>query len=99
MRKGKEGKREVKEELGIRIKPLKLLSPVDHLIPKEKQHWIAAPYFCQLTSGTPKLLEPDKNSDLGWFSLKEVKKLRLSLVAKMAFKQVEEKYAELSDFF
>lgn len=92
-------KREVKEELGILIKPLKLLSPINHLIPKEKQHWIAAPYLCKLTSGTPKILEPEKNSDIGWFSLKETKKLKLSLVAREAFKEVSEKYNELSDFF
>lgn len=92
-------KREVKEELGIKIKPLKLLSPINHLIPKEKQHWVAAPYICQLISGSPKILEPGKNSDLGWFSLHEVTKLKLSLVAREAFKEVAEKYKELSDFF
>src|SRR3989344_5946201 len=45
-------KREVKEELGIKIKPLKMLPPVNHRIPEEKQHWVAAPYICQLVSGT-----------------------------------------------
>lgn len=92
-------KREVKEELGIKIKPLKRLPPVNHRIPNEKQHWVAVPYICQLVSGKPKILEPNKCSDIGWFSLKETEKLKLSLVAKEAFVDIKEKYSEIEDFF
>ncbi len=92
-------KREIKEELGISIKPLKTLAPINHRIPNEKQHWVAVPYISQLTKGTPKILEPHKISEMGWFSLKEAQKLKLSLVAKEAFEKVKKDYAELEDYF
>lgn len=92
-------KREVKEELTIRIKPLKLLTPINHIINNEKQHWIAVPYICQLTSGKVRITEPNKCEEVGWFSVEEASKLKLSLVAKEAFKEIKEKYAEISDFF
>ena len=91
-------KREVKEELGIKIKPLKLLPPVNHIIPDEKQHWVAAPYICQLISGVPKIKEPDKISEIKWFLLKDAKKLKLSIVAKQVLNELEGKYSELEDF-
>ncbi len=92
-------KREVKEELGVSIKPLVTLKPINHLIPQEKQHWVAVPYLCKLTSLKIQIKEPDKISEIGWFSLNEAKSLKLSLVAKEAFKQVRENYSELDDFF
>lgn len=91
--------REVKEELGIKIKPLKKLAPVNHRILNEKQHWVAAPYICQLVSGKPKIMEPSKISKLKWLSLAEAKKLNLSLVAAEVLLELEDKYAELEDFF
>lgn len=92
-------KREVKEEFGITIKPLKPFLPIDHLIPKEKQHWIAVGYLSKLTQGTPKILEPEKCSEIGWFKLAEIPKLKLSIAARIALKEIKEKYAEISDFF
>lgn len=92
-------KREVKEELGIVIKPLKTLSPINHRIPDEKQHWVAIPYISQLTRGVPKVLEPTKISDLGWFSSEEASKLKLSLVAEEAFEKIKKDYGELEDYF
>lgn len=92
-------KREVKEEYGITIKPLKPMLPIDHIIPHEKQHWIAIGYLSKLVSGTPKILEPDKCVKIGWFSLKEIKKLPLSIAAKVALKYIEKDYNELEDYF
>ncbi len=92
-------KREVKEELLINIKPLKLLTPINHIIKKEKQHWIAVPYICQLTSGKLKITEPDKCEDVGWFSIEEASRFKLSLVAREVLKEIRERYGELSDFF
>lgn len=91
--------REVKEELGVEIKPLKKLPPVNHRIPHEKQHWMAVPYVCHLVSGKPKIKEPDKISKMRWFSIKDAGKLKLSLVAEEVFKEFKDKYAELEDYF
>lgn len=92
-------KREVKEELDVAIKPLKMLTPVNHAIPKEKQHWVAVPYICQLKFGKPKILEPQKNAELDWFTLKDAQKLKLTIVAKKVMVELQDKYAELEDFF
>lgn len=92
-------KREVKEELGITIKPLVTLRPVNHLIKSEKQHWVAVPYICKLGSAKIQIKEPDKISEIGWFNVEEIKKLKLSIVAHEAFKQIQKDYAELEDFF
>lgn len=91
--------REVKEELGVTIKPLKRLPPIDHFIPTEKQHWVAIPYISKLTRGTPKILEHEKCSDFGWFSLKEISRLKLSVVAKEAMVEIKERYSEIEDMF
>ncbi len=92
-------KREVKEEFGVTIKPLRPLSPVDHFIPAEKQHWVAIPYVSKLTHGIPKILEQEKCSEIGWFSLNEINKLKLSIAARIAYKEIREKYNEIEDFF
>lgn len=73
-------KREVKEEYGIEIEVLELLGVCDHFIPDEQQHWVSPTYLCKITKGTPKILEPDKCEEIGWFSLKEAEKLPLSIV-------------------
>ncbi len=92
-------KREVKEELGIIIKPLVTLKPINHLISVEKQHWVAIPYVCKLQSSNIQIKEPDKISEVGWFGLDEIEKMKLSIVAKQAFIQLKRDYKELEDFF
>lgn len=92
-------KREIKEEFGVTVKPLKPMLPIDHLIPREKQHWIAIPYLAILKSGKPKILEPEKCMEIGWFSVKEAEKLKLSIAAKVALKNIKEEFNEIEDFF
>ncbi len=75
-------KREIKEELGIEIDILELLGICDHIIPGEHQHWVSPTYICEIKEGKPKILEPNKCSQIGWFTLKEAEKLPLSIVTK-----------------
>jgi 8-oxo-dGTP diphosphatase len=75
-------KREIKEELDIEIEVGELLDICDHILPEEHQHWVSPTYICRIVSGTPKIMEPEKCSDLGWFSLDEAEKLPLSMVTK-----------------
>lgn len=91
-------KREIKEEFGVKIKPLKPMHPIDHLIPKEKQHWIAIPYIAKLVSGTPRIIEKDKCAEIGWFTLSEIKNLKLSIAARIALKDIQERYSEIEAF-
>ena len=88
----KEGlKREVKEEFDIEVEAGELLQLVDHLIPSEKQHWVSPTYVCKIVRGVPKIMEPDKCEEIGWFSFDEAEKLQLSLVTQQDLKLLREK--------
>ena len=61
--------REVLEELGIRIRPERLLCLSDQIDPEAGSHWLAPVYLVDAFEGTPRLMEPDKHADFGWFAL------------------------------
>lgn len=62
-------KREMREEYGIEISVDELLDVADHILPAEKQHWVSPTFICKVISGEPRILEPLKCSDIGWFPL------------------------------
>ncbi len=74
--------REIQEELGIKIRVKELLQLCNHIIPDEHQHWVSPTFVCELVEGTPVIKEPEKCSDMGWFSIEEAEKLPLSIVTK-----------------
>jgi mutator protein MutT len=61
--------REIREEYGITIEVGDLLTVTDHILPDENQHWVSPSYICRIREGQPAILEPDKCSDIGWFTL------------------------------
>lgn len=61
--------REVKEEIDVDIKVEKLMGVCDHIIEAENAHWVAMSYLCKIINGEPKIMEPDKASEMKWFSL------------------------------
>lgn len=85
-------KREIKEELDIEIEIIELLGICDHIIPDEHQHWVSPTYICRIKKGTPKILEPHKCADIGWFSLEQAQKLPLSIVTKYDISLLKKKY-------
>src|SRR5512135_2529673 len=64
--------REVREEYGIEIAVQCLLDVVDHLIPEERQHWVSPTFLCRITGGTPRIREPHKCDEIGWFAIEEI---------------------------
>ena len=64
--------REMLEEYGIQIQVGPLLDVFDHILPDEGQHWVSPTYLCEIVSGEPRILEPEKCSETGWFSLDEI---------------------------
>lgn len=93
-------RREMKEEFDIEIEPIEQLGTFNHMIPKDKQHWVAVAYICKLMEGTPKILESEKEEEMGWFTIEETEKLPLTLVAKHRLKQLKEKYPKgLPNFY
>ncbi len=65
-------RREMREEFGIEIEIGELLDVVDHILLEEGQHWVSPTYLCRITSGDPRILEPEKCSQIGWFRLNDV---------------------------
>lgn len=60
-------KREMREEYGIEISDGELLDVADHILPDEGQHWVSPTYICRIQSGEPRILEPEKCAEIGWF--------------------------------
>ncbi|MBP6882463.1 MAG: NUDIX domain-containing protein [Candidatus Levybacteria bacterium] len=84
--------REVREEFGVEIEILDRLEIHNHIIHEEKQHWVAVSFICKLTKGEPMILEPDKVSEIGWFSLEDAGKLPLSILGKGDIKELKKRY-------
>lgn len=84
--------REMKEEFDITVQVVDTLSPFNHIIPDEHQHWVALCFMCKLINGTPKIMEPEKSEQIGWFDLLELDKLPLALPAQYRLKQIRQKY-------
>ncbi len=67
-------KREVEEELGVEVRPGKLLGVYDTATPEGD--FCVRMYFCDIVSGEPRVVEPDKIPEFGWYSLGEMKRLK-----------------------
>ena len=66
-------KREVKEEIGIEIKNLKVIGFTEDLFKKEKKHYITIWVSCNWKSGKIKN-KYREFSEIGWFSWKKLPK-------------------------
>ncbi len=60
-------RREIAEELGIEIEILRLACIAETINRGDGRHWIAPVYEARITSGEPKILEPEKHRGWGWF--------------------------------
>ena len=65
-------KREIDEELGIQLGEVELLCVVDLIDADRPEHWVAPVYVTAQFEGTPRLVEPEKHSDFGWFALHDL---------------------------
>ncbi len=75
--------RETKEETDLDIEVLKIMGVCNHIIKEEEAHWIATSYLCKIKNGEPKIMEPDKASDMKWFSLDKLPE-KLTITTKKA---------------
>ena len=75
--------RETKEETDLDIEVEKMIGVCDHIIKEEGVHWVATSFLCKIKSGIPKIMEPDKASDLRWFDLDKLPE-KLTITTKKA---------------
>lgn len=73
--------REIREEYGMSVIVERLLDVVNHILPEEKQHWVSPTFLCRHEGGTPRILEPDKCDEIGWFNVDDIPASRLSLAS------------------
>jgi len=60
--------REVEEELGIVVEITNQFPSYDYIVPEENQHWLTNIFNVKIISGTPAIQEPEKCSEIGWFT-------------------------------
>lgn len=61
--------REIREELDITLRDIRLLCVVDQIDPERGEHWVAPTYTTSRFDGEPRNLEPEKHGGMGWFAL------------------------------
>lgn len=64
--------RETKEEFGIDIKPLKVISISNNIA--YGTHYITIGVIADIVSGEPKIMEPDRCAEIKWFPLDKLPK-------------------------
>jgi len=60
-------RREFREEYGMEIEVTGLRGVADHLLPAEGQHWVSVSFEARHVGGEPRILEPGKCTEIGWF--------------------------------
>ncbi|UCJ17697.1 NUDIX domain-containing protein [Pseudomonas sp. MM211] len=62
-------RREIEEELAIRLTSLELLCVVDQIDAQRGEHWLAPVYLADAFEGEVRNVEPEKHGDIGWFAM------------------------------
>jgi GrpB-like predicted nucleotidyltransferase (UPF0157 family)/ADP-ribose pyrophosphatase YjhB (NUDIX family) len=64
--------REFVEEYGMAIEITELLGVNDHILVDEGEHWVSPTFLARHLHGEPQIMEPEKCSACGWFSLDDL---------------------------
>lgn len=81
-------RRETLEESGLHVELVKLLCVTDHLLPDERDHWVAPAYHARIVGGTLRNTEPDKTEAIRFFPLDALPD-KLTLTAQSALAALE----------
>jgi 8-oxo-dGTP diphosphatase len=67
-------RREVREETGLEIADLKLLSVGNYVFKREEgeRHYIDVDFVCEAIAGEPRLAEPEKCDGWDWYDLDDL---------------------------
>src|SRR5687768_1874419 len=66
--------REAKEETGLTIKDIKIAGITNDIFKKEDKHYITIWLTSKWKSGKARIMEPDKCSNMDWFTLENMPK-------------------------
>lgn len=84
--------REFREEYDMVIEVTELLALDDHILPDEGQHWVSPTYLARHISNTPRIMEPEKCTAIGWFTLDALPQ-SLSVITQMNVKTYRARYS------
>ncbi len=84
--------REIREEYDFLVEIESLLDVVNHIIPDEKQHWVSPTFVCRYKSGVPRIMEPHKCEQIGWFQLEQIPEQELTIASKKSLESFKRKY-------
>jgi ADP-ribose pyrophosphatase YjhB (NUDIX family) len=90
-------RREFREEYEMDICVVHLLGAFDHILAAEQQHWVAVTFIACHRGGTPRILEPNKCSAIGWFGLGELPQ-PLSQISRHNLKAYNSEHGQRSDW-
>ena len=62
-------RREAEEESGLSIGSVEFLCISEQIIEAERQHWLSLIYVTEDFAGEPRVMEPEKLPEFGWFPL------------------------------
>jgi len=66
-------RREIREEYGFEIEIVRQIPAADHILPEEKQHWVATTFLAIIKKGSnPQINEPGKCDEIGWFDMSKL---------------------------
>jgi len=66
-------RREAKEEMDVDIKSISIMGVTNDIF-SEGKHYITIAVSAKLKSGKPKLMEPEKSTEFGWFKINKLPK-------------------------
>jgi mutator protein MutT len=91
-------KREIMEEYGVHIQIIKQFPAENHIIPAEKQHWVATTFLAKINQDEqPKIMEPEKCDAIGWFDLKHLPS-PLSIITKFDLERYKNQNKKLNNY-
>lgn len=61
--------REVKEELGLEVRIIKMLRVTNHILKEKKIHWVSPAFLVKIISGEPQNKENTKHNEIRWFPI------------------------------
>ena len=65
-------RREAEEETGLEIGAVAFLCHSEQIFVDEGQHWVSLIYMTEDFSGEPRVVEPEKLPEFGWFELNDL---------------------------
>ena len=65
-------RREAEEESGLTIHSTRFLCLSEQRVEADRHHWISLIFVTEDFSGEPRLMEPDKLSEIGWYALDDL---------------------------